>query len=251
MNSGETTHFGFEEIPLGEKQARVDDVFHKVAARYDRMNDAMSLGLHRLWRQVLIGKLRPPRDRPFRVLDVAGGTGDIGFRILEAGGPRTEVVILDINASMLEVGEARAAKRGHVQRLHFVEGNAESLDFPDASFDAYTIAFGMRNVPRRELALHEARRVLKRGGHFLCLELAPVDMPGLDRLYEAYSFHLIPQIGRLVTGEAAPYQYLVESIRRFPPPEAFAAQVQEAGFAAVSHQSLSGGIANIHSAWKI
>jgi demethylmenaquinone methyltransferase/2-methoxy-6-polyprenyl-1,4-benzoquinol methylase len=248
---GETTHFGFTDVPLGEKQGRVDDVFHKVAARYDLMNDLMSAGLHRAWKSVLVTMLKPPRNAPFRHLDVAGGTGDVAFRILDAGGPETHVTVLDINASMLSVGEERAAKGGYADRTDFVECNAESLSLADRSVDGYTIAFGIRNVPRIPLALSEAYRVLRRGGRFLCLEFAPVEMPVLDRIYDAYSFHVIPPLGAMVTGDGEPYRYLVESIRQFPRPDAFSAMIRAAGFARVTHRPLTGGIANIHSAWKL
>ena len=247
----ETTHFGFESIPLGEKQGRVDDVFHKVASRYDLMNDLMSAGLHRFWKDTLIAMLRPPKNRPFRHLDVAGGTGDVAFRILDAGGPETHVDVLDINGSMLGVGADRAEKKGYGERISFIECNAEALSLPDRSYDGYTIAFGIRNVPRIPLALKEAHRVLKRGGRFLCLEFAPVEIPGLDRIYDAYSFNVIPPLGKMITGDGEPYRYLVESIRQFPRPEAFSQMIRDAGFAQVTHRSLTGGIANIHSGWKL
>ncbi|MCA3595306.1 MAG: bifunctional demethylmenaquinone methyltransferase/2-methoxy-6-polyprenyl-1,4-benzoquinol methylase UbiE [Methylobacterium sp.] len=251
QQASETTNFGFTSVPLGEKQAKVDDVFHKVASRYDLMNDLMSAGLHRAWKATLIAMLRPPKTAPFRHLDVAGGTGDVAFRILDAGGPATSVTVFDINASMLGVGEERAAKGGYADRCAFAEGNAEALPFEDRSFDGYTIAFGIRNVPRIEVALNEAYRVLKRGGRFLCLEFAPVEMPVLDRIYDAYSFNVIPPLGQLVTGDGEPYRYLVESIRQFPRPDAFSEMIREAGFARVSHRPLTGGIANIHSGWKL
>jgi demethylmenaquinone methyltransferase / 2-methoxy-6-polyprenyl-1,4-benzoquinol methylase len=247
----ETTHFGFEEVPLGEKQARVDDVFHKVAARYDLMNDVMSAGLHRLWKDTLVAMLRPPRNRPFRHLDVAGGTGDVAFRILDAGGSRTHVDVLDINASMLGVGADRAAAKGYADRIGFIECNAEALSLPDKTYDAYTIAFGIRNVPRIPMALQEAFRVLRRGGRFLCLEFAPVEMPVLDRIYDAYSFNVIPPLGKMITGDGEPYRYLVESIRKFPRPDAFSQMIRDAGFQQVTHRALTGGIANIHSGWKL
>ena len=245
------THFGFSTVPLAEKQTLVDEVFHKVAARYDLMNDLMSGGLHRLWKEALVTQLNPPRSRAFRHLDVAGGTGDVAFRIIEAGGPQTRVSVLDINGSMLAVGRERPAARGHAAQLDFIEANAEALPLTEGSFDGYTIAFGIRNVPRIDRALAEAFRVLGRGGRFLCLEFSSVDLPGLDRIYDLYSFNVIPPMGRLVTGEAEPYRYLVESIRKFPKPEAFAAMIREAGFARVTHRPLSGGIAAIHSGWKL
>lgn len=252
MTSADTTHFGYQTVPLGDKQARVDDVFHKVASRYDLMNDLMSIGLHRLWKEDLVSRVNPPKTRPFAHLDVAGGTGDVAFRVLKAGGPGTDVTVLDVNADMLGVGRERAGKLFPGDpRIRFVEGNAEELDLPSAGFDAYTIAFGIRNVPRIDKALAEAYRVLKRGGRFLCLEFSPVDMPGLDAIYNAYSFKLIPPIGRLVTGDAQPYQYLVESIRRFPRPAAFAVMIEAAGFARVSASPLTGGIVAIHSGWKL
>ena len=245
------THFGYAGVALGEKQKLVDTVFDTVAPRYDLMNDLMSGGLHRAWKQVFAAQVRPSRTRPFRHLDVAGGTGDIAFRVASAGGPLTEVTVLDINPAMLGVGEERAAKRRFPGKLRFLEGNAEALALPDGGFDAYTIAFGIRNVPRIPLALAEAYRVLKRGGHFLCLEFSAVDIPGLDRLYDAFSFHAIPRMGRLVAGDAEPYRYLVESIRRFPDPDSFAAMIGEAGFGQVTATRLSGGVVAIHSAWKL
>ncbi|MGO4706390.1 bifunctional demethylmenaquinone methyltransferase/2-methoxy-6-polyprenyl-1,4-benzoquinol methylase UbiE [Microvirga sp. 2MCAF38] len=246
----QNTHFGFETVPLGEKQGRVNEVFHSVASRYDLMNDLMSAGLHRLWKNTLVNMLRPPRERPFQHLDVAGGTGDVAFRILDAGGPQTHVTVLDINGDMLDVGRERAGGR-YEGRIDFVEANAESLPLAGKSFDAYTIAFGIRNVPRIDLALKEAYRVLKPGGRFLCLEFSKVDVPGLDAIYEAYSFNVIPKIGQMVTGDSESYQYLVESIRRFPPPAAFARMIEEAGFKRVSHRSLTAGVVAIHSGWKI
>jgi demethylmenaquinone methyltransferase/2-methoxy-6-polyprenyl-1,4-benzoquinol methylase len=210
------THFGYAEVRLNDKQRLVDDVFHKVAHRYDMMNDFMSGGLHRLWKDSFVAKVHPSRHAPFKHLDVAGGTGDIAFRVARAGGPKTEVTVLDINGDMLGVGRDRAEKNGLARQLKFVEANAEELPFPDGEFDAYTIAFGIRNVPRIDRALAEAYRVLKRGGRFLCLEFSHVEAPALAKIYETYSFSVIPTMGRLVTGEAEPYRYLVESIRQFP-----------------------------------
>jgi demethylmenaquinone methyltransferase/2-methoxy-6-polyprenyl-1,4-benzoquinol methylase len=246
------THFGFRTVPLADKQAMVDGVFHKVARRYDLMNDLMSGGLHRAWKDALVSKLRPPKNaRSFRLLDLAGGTGDVSFRAIEAGGPGVRATVADINADMLAVGRERAKKRGFGKQAEFVEANAEALSFPDKSFDAVTIAFGIRNVPRIERALSEIRRVLKPGGHFLCLEFSPEQMPGLDVLYELYSFHVIPEIGRLVAGDAEPYRYLVESIRRFPPPETFASMMRQAGFSRVSFTPMTGGIVALHSGWRL
>ena len=249
-DSEATADFGYERVRLSEKQARVDDVFRSVARRYDLMNDLMSGGLHRAWKSHLISMLRPSRTRPYRHLDVAGGTGDIAFRTLEAGGPETHVTVLDINEAMLRVGAERA---GHTYdgRIDFVTGNAETLPLPAGHFDSYTIAFGIRNVPRIELALAEAHRALKVGGRFLCLEFSHVDVPGLDKIYEAYSFKVIPRIGAMVAGDKESYQYLVESIRRFPTPGTFSRMIEEAGFGHVTHRPLSGGICAIHSGWKL
>ena len=245
------THFGFRDVPLTEKQGLVDDVFHKVADRYDVMNDLMSGGLHRAWKDVMVGMLKPSRSHPFKHLDVAGGTGDVAFRIINAGGPETEVTVLDINSDMLRVGQERATKLG-LSGLDFVECNAEALSgIADNSFDGYTIAFGIRNVPRIPLALKEAYRVLKRGGRFLCLEFSQVDMPGLDKIYDAFSFSAIPAIGKAVTGDGEPYRYLVESIRKFPTAETFKDMIVEAGFERVSYTRLTGGVVAIHSGWKL
>jgi len=246
----ETTDFGFERVALNEKQGRVDSVFHSVARRYDVMNDLMSAGLHRAWKAQLVSMLRPSKTRPYDHLDVAGGTGDVAFRVLDAGGPATRVTVLDINESMLRVGAERAPEK-YEGRVNFVTGNAESLPLPDASFDSYTIAFGIRNVPRIDLALAEARRVLKPGGRFMCLEFSAVDVPLLDKIYEAYSFHVIPRIGARVAGDADSYRYLVESIRKFPTRGAFAGMIERAGFRHVTDRPLSGGIVAIHSGWKV
>jgi demethylmenaquinone methyltransferase/2-methoxy-6-polyprenyl-1,4-benzoquinol methylase len=249
---GETTHFGFRDVPLGDKQTLVNDVFRSVASRYDLMNDLMSAGLHRVWKNLMIDALDPPRrDPPFALLDVAGGTGDIAFRAAKAGGAGFRATVCDINSDMLAVGRERAVARHLDDRVAFVEGNAEALAFPDRGFDAYTIAFGIRNVPRIDLALNEAFRVLRPGGRFLCLEFSTVDVPGLDRIYDLFSFKVIPPLGRAVTGDADSYRYLVESIRRFPRPNAFAEMIRGAGFSRVKWQSLSGGIVALHSGWRL
>jgi len=248
----QTTHFGFRDVPLDDKQALVNDVFHSVASRYDLMNDLMSGGLHRVWKDIMITALNPPRnDAPFSLLDVAGGTGDIAFRAARAAGAGFHATVCDINADMLEVGRSRAVKRHLDDRITFIEGNAETLAFADKSFDAYTIAFGIRNVPRIDHALAEAFRVLRPGSRFLCLEFSTVDVPGLDRLYDLFSFKVIPPLGRAVTGDAESYRYLVESIRKFPRPNAFAEMIRAAGFSRVSWQSLSGGIVALHSGWRL
>jgi demethylmenaquinone methyltransferase/2-methoxy-6-polyprenyl-1,4-benzoquinol methylase len=250
--SDQTTHFGFRDVPLEEKQTLVNDVFHSVAQRYDLMNDLMSGGLHRVWKDIMVNTLNPPKDdRPYALLDVAGGTGDVAFRAAKASGTGFRATVCDINADMLSVGRDRAAKRRLDDRVSFVEGNAEELAFPDRSFDGYTIAFGIRNVPQIDRALKEAYRVLRPGGRFLCLEFSSVDVPGLDRLYDLFSFRVIPQLGRAVTGDAESYRYLVESIRKFPKPAAFADMIRGAGFGRVKWQTLSGGIVALHSGWRL
>jgi demethylmenaquinone methyltransferase/2-methoxy-6-polyprenyl-1,4-benzoquinol methylase len=248
----QTTHFGFRDVPLGDKQTLVNDVFHSVARRYDLMNDLMSGGLHRVWKDLMITALNPPRtEAPFALLDVAGGTGDIAFRAAKAAGPGFRATVCDINSDMLAVGRARAVARQLDEQVSFVEGNAEALAFSNGSFDAYTIAFGIRNVPRIDLALSEAFRVLRPGSRFLCLEFSTVDVPGLDRIYDLFSFKVIPPLGGAVTGDAESYRYLVESIRKFPRPDAFAEMIRAAGFSRVSWQSLSGGIVALHSGWRL
>ena len=247
----DTAQFGAKRVPLVAKQALVNDVFHSVARRYDLMNDLMSFGLHRAWKNALVTAVDPPRAAPFSVLDIAGGTGDVAFRLIEAGGAQTRVTVCDINRDMLEVGRERAAIYGGDTVVTFAEANAEALPFADRSFDAATIAFGIRNVPRIERALAEAFRVLKIGGKFVCLEFSSVDVPALDRLYDLYSFNVIPALGGVVAGDAESYRYLVESIRRFPKPQAFATMLRAAGFARVSFQMISGGIVTLHSGWRL
>ena len=244
------TDFGNRRVPLEDKQGLVDDVFHSVARRYDLMNDLMSVGLHRGWKAALVTAVNPPKgSTDFNVLDLAGGTGDVAFRIAERAGPGTRITVADINAEMLAVGRERAAKTRH--DIAFIEANAEALPLPDKSFDAVTIAFGIRNVPRIDVALSEIHRVLRIGGRFLCLEFSSVDLPGLDRLYDAYSFNVIPALGRAVTGDAESYRYLVESIRKFPRPEKFADMIRAAGFRRVSHESMTGGVVALHSGWRL
>jgi demethylmenaquinone methyltransferase/2-methoxy-6-polyprenyl-1,4-benzoquinol methylase len=244
-------NFGDELVSPEEKTRRVGEVFSSVARRYDLMNDLMSAGMHRLWKEGLVSWLNPPKRGAWKVLDVAGGTGDIAFRIVEASGRNAHATVLDINGSMLAVGRDRAAKFGLESNTEFVEANAEQLPFADDVFDAYTIAFGIRNVPRIEVALAEAHRVLKPGGRFLSLEFSEVDMPLLDRAYEAWSFNAIPRIGKMVAGDGEPYAYLVESIRKFPNQQNFAAMVAAAGFGRVTWRNYSGGIAALHSGWKL
>lgn len=244
------THFGFSTVRLDDKQGLVDDVFHKVARRYDIMNDVMSAGLHRVWKNALVTALRPSRLKPLKLLDVAGGTGDIAFRVLDAAATGSLATVCDINREMLAVGRERVPK-ALAGRVEFVQGNAESLPFADAQYDAYTIAFGIRNVPRIDLALKEAYRVLRRGGRILVLEFSQVDIPGFDAVYDRYSFHVVPVMGKLIAGDAEPYRYLVESIRQFPTPDAFAEKMVAAGFERVTHQPMTGGIVRLHSGWKL
>jgi demethylmenaquinone methyltransferase/2-methoxy-6-polyprenyl-1,4-benzoquinol methylase len=242
--------FGFATVDEGAKQGLVNAVFSRVARNYDLMNDVMSGGLHRLWKSDFVSLLAPPKSAvPYALLDVAGGTGDIALKALETAGAGTRAVICDISAEMMEVGRARGERFG--DRLSFVQGNAECLPFCDRSFDAYTIAFGIRNVTRIDKALSEAFRVLKPGGRFLCLEFSTVEVPLLDTLYDAYSFNAIPALGALVAGDSASYRYLVESIRRFPDQKTFTGLIENAGFERVRYRNLTGGIAAIHSAWRL
>jgi demethylmenaquinone methyltransferase/2-methoxy-6-polyprenyl-1,4-benzoquinol methylase len=246
------THFGFRTVDIAHKQAMVDDVFAKVAPRYDLMNDLMSGGLHRVWKDILVTAANPPRNaRLFSVLDAAGGTGDVGFRIVEAGGAGTRVTVCDINEEMLGIGRERATQRRLENRVSFTAANAESLPFADRSFDACTIAFGIRNVPRIATAVAEFFRMLRPGGRFLCLEFSSVDVPGLDAVYDFYSFNVIPALGQAVAGEAEAYRYLVESIRRFPKAKAFAEMITAAGFRQVRFRLLTGGVVALHSGWRL
>ncbi|MCJ8307967.1 MAG: bifunctional demethylmenaquinone methyltransferase/2-methoxy-6-polyprenyl-1,4-benzoquinol methylase UbiE [Rhizobiaceae bacterium] len=246
-----STAYGFEQVGEGEKQGKVDEVFHSVARRYDMMNDIMSLGVHRLWKDAMVAKAAPSKRPGWKSLDVAGGTGDIAFRLVEASDRQAHVAVLDINSSMLDVGRHRAEKAGLLNNLEFVEANAEELPFDNNIFDAYTVAFGIRNVPRMDHALAEARRVLKPGGQILVLEFSEVDMPMLDKFYDMWSFNAIPPIGRAVTGDAESYKYLVESIRKFPNQNRFADYIRDAGFERVDYRNMSGGIVALHTGWKI
>ena len=248
-----TAQFGFEAVSPEEKTRRVHDVFASVATRYDVMNDVMSAGLHRLWKAAMVDALRP---RPgMAVLDVAGGTGDIAFRILDAsakaGAGSADVVVCDINESMLHEGRDRAVDQGRLNHLDWLCGNAETLPVADRSVDAYTIAFGIRNVTDIPAALAEARRVLKPGGRFLCLEFSPDQDARLKPLYDTYSFNVIPLLGKLIAGDSDSYRYLVESIREFPAPDDFAAMIESAGLSRVAHRTLTGGVVALHTAWRI
>jgi demethylmenaquinone methyltransferase/2-methoxy-6-polyprenyl-1,4-benzoquinol methylase len=242
--------FGFQTVAEDARQGLVNAVFARVANRYDLMNDLMSGGLHRLWKDAAINWIAPSRTAPGqRLLDVAGGTGDIAKRFLDVA-PQAEAVICDISPEMLDAGRRRLGDR-YAGRLSFIEGNAEALPFPDKSFSHYTIAFGIRNVTHIDKALADAYRVLRPGGRFLCLEFSEVQTPGLDRLYDAYSFNVIPRLGQAVAGDGGAYRYLVESIRRFPNQETFAGMVRAAGFERVQWRDLSGGVAAMHSGWRL
>jgi demethylmenaquinone methyltransferase/2-methoxy-6-polyprenyl-1,4-benzoquinol methylase len=250
--TGGSADFGFRSVAAEARQGLVNEVFARVADRYDLMNDVMSGGLHRLWKDDLVNWLMPPRSTAaWRHLDVAGGTGDIALRVMRAAGPNASAIICDISAAMLEAGRRRLAKRPESARICLLEGNAEALPIADKAVDAYTVAFGIRNVTHIDLALREAFRVLKPGGRFLCLEFSEVQVPLLDNLYDAWSFAAIPRLGKLIAGDETSYRYLVESIRRFPNQERFSAMIAAAGFERVQHRNLSGGIAALHSAWRI
>ena len=249
MAQDRKTHFGFQEIPEDEKAGRVHGVFSSVASRYDLMNDAMSLGIHRLWKDAMMDWLAP---RPStRLLDVAGGTGDIAFRYLKRAGEEARATVLDMTESMLVEGRKRAEAEALSDRLEWVVGDAMALPFEDNLFDAYTISFGIRNVTRIEDALSEAFRVLRPGGRLMVLEFSQLPSPGMQWLYDRYSFNVIPPMGQAITGDRDSYQYLVESIRRFPAQEPFAAMIRDAGFERVAYRNLSMGIACLHSGWKI
>jgi len=240
-----TVSFGYEDVAPEEKTARVGGVFSSVAKNYDLMNDAMSGGMHRLWKDRFVRRVQPQEGQ--QILDMAGGTGDIAFRLAASG---ASVTVADINPAMLEVGMERAAKRG-IDGLVWTEANAETLTFPDRFFDAYTIAFGIRNVTDIPKALREAHRVLRRGGRFYCLEFSTVEWPGFAEVYDAYSHRLVPKLGQLLARDADSYRYLIESIRRFPPMPRFRAMIGEAGFVNTKVEPIMGGLVAIHSGWKI
>jgi demethylmenaquinone methyltransferase / 2-methoxy-6-polyprenyl-1,4-benzoquinol methylase len=242
-----TTHFGFRTVAVEDKAPLVRDVFDAVANRYDLMNDLMSLGIHRLWKSAFLDWLRPRPD--MTLLDVGGGTGDIAFGFRKRGGGRA--IICDINREMLTVGRDRGLDRGLTQGLSWICGDAQRLPVADRAVDAYTIAFCLRNVTDIQAAIDDAFRVLKPGGRFLCLEFSHVVVPGLRRLYDAYSFAVLPRIGQMVAGNHDAYRYLVESIRQFPPQAELAGKIAAAGFERVEVRNLSGGIAAIHSAWRL
>ena len=241
----ETVPFGYDAVSPEEKTARVGAVFSSVARKYDVMNDAMSGGMHRLWKDRLVRRVKPQPGEA--ILDMAGGTGDVAFRLAAAG---AEVTVSDINKNMLDVGIERAMDCG-IDGLVWSRQNAESLSFPDRFFDAYTIAFGIRNVTRIDLALAEAHRVLRFGGRFFCLEFSTTEWPGFKEAYDLYSHRLVPRLGQAIAGDAESYRYLVESIRRFPEMREFEAMIRTAGFAQTRVEPLLGGLVAIHSGWKV
>lgn len=241
----DTVSFGYEDIDASEKTARVGAVFSSVARNYDRMNDAMSVGMHRLWKDKFVRRVKPQAGE--YILDMAGGTGDIAFRMAKSG---AAITVADINADMLHEGVERAADRG-IDSLVWTEANAETLVFPDKSFDAYTIAFGIRNVTDIPAALREAHRVLKRGGRFYCLEFSTTLWPGFGALYDVYSHKVVPKIGQMIAGDEESYRYLIESIRRFPDMQTFEHMIADAGFVRTNAEPILGGAVAIHSGWKI
>lgn len=246
--SGKTTHFGFQNVPEADKAGMVHGVFSRVASKYDVMNDLMSVGIHRVWKEAMMDWLAPRPGQ--RLLDVAGGTGDVAFRFLGRARGATAVVC-DLTEPMLVEGRKRAEAEKMAERLDWVVGDAMALPFPDASFDTYTISFGIRNVTRIADALAQAYRVLKPGGRLMVLEFSRIPNDLMQKAYDLYSFNVIPVMGQIVANDRASYQYLVESIRKFPDQEAFAAMIREAGFGQVKYRNLSMGIAALHSGWKL
>ena len=241
----DTVSFGYREVDANEKAGMVRSVFSGVARKYDLMNDAMSFGAHRLWKDMFVNRVKPRAGEA--ILDMAGGTGDIAFRLARRG---ALVTVADINPDMLAVGQERAKKRG-IDGLGWSEQNAETLTFPDRSFDAYTIAFGIRNVTFIDKALAEAHRVLKFGGRFFCLEFSTTTWPGFADIYDVYSHRLVPKIGKMLAGDEESYRYLIESIRRFPPMPEFERMIRAAGFTQTKVEPVLGGLVAIHSGWKI
>ena len=240
-----TVSFGYEDVTPIEKTARVGEVFSQVARKYDIMNDAMSGGMHRLWKDKFVRRVKPQTGED--ILDMAGGTGDIAFRMEQSG---AAITVADINPDMLGVGMDRAVERG-IDSLVWSEQNAETLSFPDAHFDAYTIACGIRNVTDIPEALKEAHRVLRYGGRFYCLEFSTVEWPGLASVYDVYSHKLVPKLGKMIAGDEDSYRYLIESIRRFPDMRKFKGMIAQAGFAQTKVEPIMGGLVAIHSGWKV
>ena len=243
----EMIDFGFQQVPRAEKQNHVRTVFDSVAGSYDIMNDLMSLGIHRLWKDALMDWLAPRAGQT--LVDLAGGTGDVALRFLQRGGGSVEII--DINTEMLAAGQKRRDLADYAAQLRWTEGNAENLPVEDSAVDRVTIAFGLRNVTDRQAALAECHRILKPGGRFCCLEFSHVENPVFARLYDGWSFGVLPHLGQMVAGDGPAYQYLVESIRKFPTQDALVEMMQQAGFAQVRYRNLTGGIAAIHSGWVL
>ena len=241
--------FGDRNVPAADKAGLVRQVFERVAPRYDLMNDLMSFGVHRLWKDVMVDVLAPRAGED--LLDVAGGTGDIAFRLQRRTAGAARIIVCDVNRAMLEVGRDRAIDRGLLQSLHWLAADAERLPFPNASFDAYSIAFGLRNVTHPEAALAEARRVLRPGGRLVCLEFSRMLWPGVREIYDAWSARALPFLGRFVAGDAESYRYLHDSIRRFPHQEALADMMRATGLGNVTWRNLTGGAVALHCAWRI
>jgi demethylmenaquinone methyltransferase / 2-methoxy-6-polyprenyl-1,4-benzoquinol methylase len=248
MTEDKTTHFGFQDVPEAEKAEMVHGVFSRVASKYDVMNDAMSLGIHRIWKDAMMDWLAPRSGQ--QLLDAAGGTGDVAFRFLKRA-PGASAVVCDMTEPMLVEGRKRAEAESMVASLDWVVGDAMALPFPDASFDVYTISFGIRNVTRIADALAEAYRILKPGGRMMVLEFSQIPNDLMQKIYDLYSFNVIPVMGQIVAGDRDSYQYLVESIRKFPDQETFATMIRTAGFGQVKYRNLTMGIAALHSGWKL
>lgn len=241
--------FGYRDVPAGDKPGLVRGVFDSVATRYDLMNDLMSGGVHRLWKQAMLDLLHPRRG--WTLVDLAGGTGDIAFGFLERVKGEGRAIVCDLTPAMVKVGRDRAVDRGLLEGVDWIAGDAQAIPLKDGTADAVTMAFGLRNVTDIDAVLREARRILRPGARFLCLEFSRCTVPGMDRLYDLYSFNVLPQLGRIVAGDAESYRYLVESIRRFPPQEELAKRFASAGFARVNWRNLSGGIAALHWGWRV
>ncbi len=248
MTENKTTHFGFQDVPEAEKAGMVHGVFSRVASKYDVMNDLMSVGIHRIWKDAMMDWLAPRSGQ--RLLDVAGGTGDVAFRFLKRA-PGASAVVCDMTEPMLIEGRKRAEADKLAERLDWVVGDAMALPFADSSFDVYTISFGIRNVTDIPAALREAHRVLRPGGRLMVLEFSRIPNDLMQKAYDLYSFNVIPAMGQIVAGDRASYQYLVESIRRFPDQDSFAAMIAEAGFGQVKYRNLTMGVAALHSGWKL